>query len=326
MNKQGYVIQDRRVLLPKNKQKELLDLAKKTSGLTWKEMSTLLDVSEMTAEVVWRKGLSTLPNKHFLILLRMTPLSRRDEFKENLMILKKNWGQFKGGHASASRSRPIAYINKLKSSITSLEFSEFIGILLGDGNITEKGIRITLEYPYEIPYADYISNLINKVSGIRPKIYLYKEKEVRVIFNSTDFVKILSSMHLFPGDKVRNNVGIPKFIKANKQMLTVCLRGLIDTDGGFFAKDSKHKRILMEFKSKATKLRSDFKEGMEALGFSTSKSSKIGVRVQDQNDIKKLILTIGTRNPKIKEKLRLFKENGRMPLSKELHRRLLMRQ
>ncbi len=324
MHHQGEYIQDERVKLPEGMQKKLILLAKETSHLSWPKLSAQLGVSEITAKIAWRHERSTLPKGCYIQILKLIPKQQQEKFSNNVQILRKNWGQSKGGAVTINKIRQHNHILVGEKFAHTPEFAEFIGAMLGDGHLSEVGIRITLEYPYEMEYANYLATLIKGLFGVSPIIYPYTKfgREIRVIVNSTTLVSLLKKENMVPGDKVKNNVGIPRFILDDKKLLAPCIRGLIDTDGGFFAKDSKRTRIFMEFKSSTPKLRGDFREGLESLGFATSKSKITGVRVQNQNDVKNLIDLVGTKNPKTIKKLSVFFKTGKMPLTTEIHRKL----
>lgn len=324
MNLRGFYFQDKRAKLPKGMQEELVLLAKKSSNLTWPKMALLFDVSVHTVKIVWRHERTTIPYKFYSHLLKMVPRNQRNIFLQNTRTLEKNWGQSKGGRASIDKIRFQNNITPIKNIIGNSGFSEFVGIMLGDGHLSEKGMRITLEYPYELDYAKYVAALIKKIFGIEPKIYPYTKhgREIRVIVNSIALSSFLKKVGMQTGDKVKNNVGIPPFIFKDRHLLMACIRGLIDTDGGFFAKDAKRTRIFMEFSSHTLKLRSDFRFGLEKLGFHTSRSNYRGVRIQNQAEVLRLISTIGTRNPNTVKKLGLFSNSGRMPLTKEIYSNL----
>ncbi len=92
-------------------------------------------------------------------------------------------------------------------------FAEFIGIVLGDGHISTKTITISLEYPLEQAYAEYVYNFILKLFKKKP-IYQFKQKEKRncvyLLLNSTEVVGLLGRVGLASGNKIRHGTRIPK--------------------------------------------------------------------------------------------------------------------
>lgn len=272
MNRQGYVIREERIKFPKDKQKEFLEWTKKYSNLSWKGISKLLDVSEHTVKNVWGKEITTIPKSHYKRLLNLIPKEQQNKFKD-IKTFEKNWGQSKGGKLSINKIHKLNIIKKSPQILKDSRFAELIGIILGDGHISSKYIRITLEYPYELLYANYISSIVENLFGVKAIIKTYKKNsEIRININSKSLVEFLHKVGLKSGNKIHNDVGIPIFVLKRKDLLIHCLRGLIDTDGGFYSKDKKGTRIIMEFKSKTKKLRRNFKFGMKKIGFTISKS------------------------------------------------------
>ena len=90
------------------------------------------------------------------------------------------------------------------------------------------------------------------------------------------------------GDKVKNQVSVPNWIKKNKRwinthknewilkirpLVIACLKGLVDTDGSIYV-DNYNKIICVGFKNASLPLVKDFKEMCESLGFRTGKITK----------------------------------------------------
>lgn len=327
MNKRGQVIRGLRVKLSKTLQNDLITLAKSNTHLTWAVFSKILGVSDTTAKILWRNGRSTIPLKQYSLLLELIPLNKRERFVNGAQTLNENWGQSKGGKIAIEKIRRTNVLFLSKEVTKRPEFAEFVGVVLGDGHISSTGVRITLEYPYEMRYANHVASIIKGAFNFSPIVYPYgRNNEVRVIINSISLVAFLKGLGIPKGDKVKNNIGIPPFIMENSRLLVPCIRGLIDTDGGFFAKDQKRNRFFMEFTSKTPKLKNDTKTGLEHLGFSVSKSGDKGIRVQNQKDVRRLIDVVGPRNPKTVQKLKLFAEGGKFPLGRELKNVAHMRQ
>ncbi len=127
--------------------------------------------------------------------------------------------------------------------IETEEFAEFVGAMLGDGNLgiykTKAGnkikfqhrIKITVNSVDDIEYAYYLSDLMFSLFEIKPKFY-FKKKERAVdvqILNKelVKFLTVVAGMELAP--KYKRAV-IPGYLLNNELELSV-LRGLFDTDG-----------------------------------------------------------------------------------------------
>jgi intein/homing endonuclease len=129
-------------------------------------------------------------------------------------------------------------VNKAKEE----KIAEFIGIMLGDGSIGiynfKQGnrtkqlhqLKVTLDSRNK-QYINYVSNLMEKVMGITPKIH-FKRMENAVdirIFKKDKVLYAVNALGLKKSPKW-NNMEIPENYAKGKLALLV-LRGLFDTDG-----------------------------------------------------------------------------------------------
>ncbi len=140
--------------------------------------------------------------------------------------------------------------------------AEFIGICLGDGNLLAEdkhyGVRIILDFKHDPKYVKYVSQIMKLILKRDPAIQAVSGTKVLSIWGNCipDF---LISKGLIPGDKVKNQIGVPKWIKDNDLFAISCLKGLIDTDGSIHI-HKKSKGINIKFSSASYQLISDFKE------------------------------------------------------------------
>jgi len=190
--------------------------------------------------------------------------------------------------------------------LADIRLAEFIGIILGDGHIDKNEIEITLEHPTELEYAQYIQNLIYSLFRYKTSIKLKPRNALRIRVYSREIVRKIQSLGLPHGNKIKNNIDIPNFVKKDKTLLKFCIRGLVDTDGGFFFKQKGYHRLIIEFKNLSPALLNSFAWGIHELGFTPSKSGGLGavVRIQNQRDVAKYLQEIGTSNSKIINKIK----------------------
>lgn len=136
-------------------------------------------------------------------------------------------------------------ISKPKSSVES---AEFIGIMLGDGGISDYQINITFNRETDMEYSKHIQKLINKLFSISASVTLYRpEKFGRIVVSGRNLVEFLKDKGLKVGNKVKNQVDIPRWIMKNKKYSIACLRGLLDTDGSFY--EYRHKVFNKEYRN-----------------------------------------------------------------------------
>jgi len=141
------------------------------------------------------------------------------------------------------------------------KLAEFIGIMLGDGNIFMNKdvaqIRIAGDRKSEMEFMiNFVKPLIMELFNIVPRIVLHKAtNEVFVAIENRNLAEFLLSIGLSEGNKIKKQISIPSWIRNDKTLLKACLRGLIDTDGSVFRmskKDFDNPRI--SFKSNRTRV------------------------------------------------------------------------
>ena len=107
-----------------------------------------------------------------------------------------------------------------------------------------------------------------------PKIHPRKDSNATyLVVYGKDVLGGLVKKGLVPGDKVKNQVGIPSRIKNKKKYQIGVLKGLVDTDGSIFVKMAQ-KSIRIGFQNHSLPLVEDFKEMCESLGIKTGKVTK----------------------------------------------------
>lgn len=114
------------------------------------------------------------------------------------------------------------------------DLAEYIGVMLGDGNIsafprTERLILVSNanNAGFIRHYADLTENLFNK----KPKVYKVKNAQaVRITF----YQKNISQRLGIPiGNRNKIDLQIPKWIYKNKDFLIKFLKGLFEAEGSF---------------------------------------------------------------------------------------------
>ena len=157
---------------------------------------------------------------------------------------------------------------KIDYSITkSKDWAELVGITLGDGNIfgfprTER--LVIACNSRDVKYAKHIRNLVKKVLKKNPKIG--KCKNSKCLHIKLYQCYLSDRLQMPSGNKIKNNVTIPKEISANKNFLVKCLKGLFETDGSF-AIDKKNYTRVIEFKNMCKPLLKDVYLGLRRLDY-----------------------------------------------------------
>ena len=154
------------------------------------------------------------------------------------------------------------------------ELAEFIGIMIGDGNIFIDSKRSNYQarifgnkYRDRDYIVNYVAPLISKLFNVNPRIKEGKLNEIILTANNKEFVKKLLDLGLKSGNKLESNIGIPSWIFSDEKSVISCVRGLIDTNGCVFRKFSNKAIPQIEFYSSIDQLKMDFSDAMKMIGF-----------------------------------------------------------
>ncbi len=283
-----------RVRLIAGKQKELIYYFKSKKGYTWKELSDHLGVNK-PALIEWKLENNLMPLKAYE---KMDPEGLFS--KEIVEIKEEGWGKRKGGRVSKGN------IKNISKPAESEKLSEFIGIVLGDGNIkAEKNfgvyqVRIAGNSRKEGKYLNFIYRLSEELFGIKPRRFNKEPSTGYVCLDSKRVVDYLIEKGLKSGNKIVNGVKIPYWIKSNKKFLKCCVRGLIDTDGCVSKISNKDPNLArITFTNHNLELLKDTKKALETLGYHPSKliNNRV-IYLSRQKEIKRYVKDIGFSNSK----------------------------
>ncbi len=157
---------------------------------------------------------------------------------------------------------------------TDEKLAEFVGELLGDGHSGSKNyeISVTGDRLNDSWYVkNHVAILIETLFGMKPSIYEQKNPgAVRCKFYSKQVLKFLvENLGMQVGKKRYNkNLKIPPVFFDDEKLLKACLRGLFDTDGGFY-RHHKHSAIV-EICNYNDSLLKSVHEAFDKLGFKVS--------------------------------------------------------
>lgn len=248
-----------RAVFEKGQLNEYLSHVSKESGHSFLQLSKILSIERHTLSS-WRleKTLPNLEKLKFLSSYIDTPLPPILETKSETwgstkagFIRQQKYGctlsivdRIKGGHNSqVVRANNPEYYRSLGCIVPnnflrpnySAEIAEIVGAILGDGCITYNQVHITLNSKLDIRYAHYLQDQIQSLFGYLPSILKRKEcNAVNVVITGVNFISYLTYIGLYVGDKVKQQVDVPDWIKNDQLFSRWCVRGLIDTDGGIF--------------------------------------------------------------------------------------------
>jgi len=298
-----------RIKLEKGKQKKLILLAK--SNGTWKDLAQFTGIKEsyLLRDLKYEKILLT--EEKYKVLCEKAKINF-DEFI--LDRLNENWGRSIGGIKSLGSTIKVVYKRN------DLLLSEFIGAILGDGNINfyKNGKKVGT---YQVKIAgdlekdkdyhlNYLKPLIESIFNLEARALISKHERFLVI-SSKELITFLISKGLKSGDKIKNQITIPSWIKRNKKYLMSCLRGLMDTDGCIYQMSQRDSNLLrLNFCNYNRTLLFDVKKAFEDLEFFvTINKDKNEIFISRQKDVEKYINEIGFSNQKHLNRLQKFRNS-----------------
>lgn len=249
-----------RAIFEKGQLDQYLSLCKAKTGMSLPQLAKIISVERHTLND-WRRE-KLLPN-----LEKLQELSKYSQIPLPTIIQTKSnsWGsskagiakhqiygctlsttdRIKGGHNSqVNRHNNPDYYRKLGCPIPrdfifpnhhNHHLAEFIGILLGDGGIQKLHLSITLNTVADSDYIKYVGKLINELFQYFPTISSrYPVKATVLLISGVNFISELLKLGMKVGDKVKQQVDVPIWIKNDINLSSWCLRGMMDTDGGVF--------------------------------------------------------------------------------------------
>lgn len=255
-----------RILFKKGLQSEFLKRFYESVELSWLEIANKLGVSQRTL-ADWKREKYNMSQEALEKIVQITNKSlkipqygilpdywsiKKAAKKGGQAVAEKYGGpgtpsgRKKGGKNSQKKRKlfPELYQNcNLRKRIIipekSSELAEFFGIFLGDGGISNSS-QITISFNRENggKYFKKVAELIKCLFGIKPVTYKLSspvsKNVIRLVASSVNLIEYLEKNKIKKGNKVKNQVDVPSWIKRNQEYSKSCLRGLVDTDGGVY--------------------------------------------------------------------------------------------
>lgn len=221
-------------------------------------------------------------------------------------------GRSRGGKHAMALLRAKGLVPKVKPfnrpESYSMELAEFVGILLGDGHVGQGQWTVTLNSVADKEYAKFVAKLVEKLFHFEPSVYTRKDSKVVIISGSgIRSIEYFQSIGLKIGDKVKQQVAVPRWIEENQNFRKLCLRGLVDTDGGIFIhrykiKGKEYRYQKLSFVNRSIPLLNFAYETLKSLGFNPKKVMAVEnkrVWLYNQQEVKGYLEKIGTDNPRL---------------------------
>jgi len=230
-------------------------------------------------------------------------------------------GRSKGGkktiaifHNNPSFAKKVGFIlrKEIKYPDESLELAEFIGVMLGDGGLSgNHQITISFNNKTDREYAKHICKIIRQLFLIDYHIHKRRKSNGSdIVLNSSNLVDFLISRGLKVGNKVKNQVKVPRWISRNPLYEIACLRGLIDTDGGLYyhkynVRGKTYTYLKLGFGNRSKPLLEFVFRVLKGLGYKVSLSGD-NLSISSESEVKRYFAEIGSSNPKHINKFRDF--------------------
>jgi hypothetical protein len=322
------LISDRIIFNNKDGQKIFLFKVKGTLNLSWRQLANLVGVDSRTFKD-WSNGKFRMSYHAAKILSAKSciPIPKNTgviKWNQHLISASKKGGEIKykkygnvGGDESKRKEswrkwwnkegkfkkQPIFERNQINKPPQNTELAEFTGIMIGDGGISEYRIAITLNSKDDYDYSIFVCKLIEELFDVSCKEYKRKDSlAMDIVVHRKDLVEFCYSIGLNIGDKLKQGLDIPQWIKNNKKYSIACIRGLVDTDGSVFThkykvsgKEYAYKKL--SFTSCSKPLLNSVYNILKKLGIHSRLHGK-DIRIESVDDMKKYFCIIGTSNPK----------------------------
>ena len=124
-----------------------------------------------------------------------------------------------------------------------------------------------------------------------------------ITISRRELVEFCIKLGLVSGNKIKQQIDIPQWIKNNPKYLLACVRGLVDTDGSIYTHSYRvngkmYNYKKLSFASMSRPLRNTVCIVLSELGMKPRVTQEREVRIEDSGDTALYMKIIGTHNPK----------------------------
>jgi DNA-binding XRE family transcriptional regulator len=331
---------DKRIIFPTGKQKDFLIQSREALGVSWPEIAKIANVHHRTI-CDWRRERYSMQYRAAkkIEYLSKVSLPKEVEIKDPFwysakgsdlgwrVVLerygyiggdpeyrKQRWREWWEKEGKYNPSYIVAAKNIRKPKV-SKKLAEFVGIIMGDGGLTSSQLHVSCNSRDDREYAFFVKDLIESLFDVPVSIRHPKDNLVMILVVSRkkliEFCNQKLGLHI--GNKLKQGLDIPPWIKQNVNFQKACVRGLFDTDGCLFYERHKingkvYSYQRLNFTSASPQLRESVYLFLKQFGFSSKIRNNRCVQIEDKNEIKRYFNIIGTHNPK---HLRRFMEEYR---------------
>ena len=187
------------------------------------------------------------------------------------------------------------------------QLAEFVGICLGDGNISHYYVGITLNSVADKDYISYVTHLIESIfPGIIISIIQKKEQAIELRINSRIVADFFYNMGIIPRNKK-----IPDWIFTSPNYIKFCVRGLFDTEGSISFKTYVSKRGTsvykqLNFRNYDKNLVMFVRDALRGMGLKPTMNLTKSLYLSNNNAIDQFRDEIGFGNSKLAIRSRIY--------------------
>jgi len=329
---------DKRVIFRPGKQHRFLLTARKKLKLSWPQFVDKIGVHKRTFND-WKREKYSLPLGVLKRISRFAKLKIPSDIKirQPFWSVKKagkiagkliyqRYGRIGGDPEYRKKKwyewwKKVGRFNKNKYFVTraitipqkNTDLAEFVGIMIGDGGISKSQVIVSLNHETEKLYSIFVKRLFKKLFEVKPSIYRKDKSTIDITVSRRELVRFCESIGLKIGNKLKQNLDIPEWIRRNKNFEISCIKGLVDTDGCVFnechrIKEKKYCYPRLSFTSYSKKLCFSVFKIFKKLGFVPKIRNKRNVQLESRKDIIRYFHLIGTNNSYHKKRFKSFME------------------
>ena len=221
----------------------------------------------------------------------------------NPQYRKKKWHEWWDNQGKFN-SIPILSPLPFRKPVMSNKLAEFMGIMMGDGGMSKNQIHITLNRIDDEEYCHHVVRTMEDLFKVKSSIYSMPKRSVNVItISRIGLVKYLNTLGLKIGNKIKQGLDIPAWIKRNSEYQISCLRGLVDTDGSVIIHRYKvngkaYIYMKIDFTSRSPALLKSVADILRKLAIKYRVMRECQIRIEAQVDVKKYFVMVGSHNQK----------------------------
>ena len=320
-----------RVIFPKGKQVAFLLKVKDKTNLSWSLLAKKTNIHIRTLNDLKREeysiSLSNLKKMCEISKLEMPlEITIKDPFwyaskgaKIGALAALKKYGRV-GGNPEYRKKRWRKWWNEkgkyqhngcliepllIRNPRFSKNLAEFTGIMLGDGGMTSGQVIISTNSVDDREYGHFVKELIKKLFRVEAAIYYRPNILVMtIVVSRKKLVEFCSKkLGLKIGNKLKQGLDIPSWIRENPEFEKRCIRGLMDTDGCIFNEIHKIRGKLYNYKrlslvSVSPMLRQSVFDILNNFKLNPKIRSNRCVQIEDKEKIKEYFKIIGSSNQK----------------------------